>query len=90
MEAPPKPLVEYPTVYAFKVMGRRDEGFQEFVSELFARLLGAPLAPEAIAENVSKQGNYVSLTVSVRLETEEQRQRIYAELHRDKRVLYYL
>lgn len=90
MEAPNKPLVEYPTVYAFKVMGRRDEGFKEFVSALFARLMGAPLAPEAIAENVSKQGNYVSLTVSVRLETEAQRQGIYAELHRDPRVLYYL
>jgi hypothetical protein len=53
-------------------------------------VLGQALGPEAVTENLSKQGNYVSLTVSVRLETEAQRQSLYAELHREKRVLYYL
>ena len=85
-----KPLIEYPTVYAFKVMGRREEDFKALVHRLFEGALGQKLSPEAVTENVSKQGNYVSLTVSVRLESEAQRQAIYAELHREKRVLYYL
>jgi uncharacterized protein len=90
VEAPNKPLIEYPTVYAFKVMGRREPGFDELVRRLFAGVLGGELDPAAITENRSKEGNFVSLTVSVPLESEAQRQSIYAELHREKRVLYYL
>lgn len=85
-----KPLIEYPTVYAFKVMGRREHGFGEWVRQLFGRLMGSEISPDSISENVSKQGNYVSLTVSVYLLSEEHRQTIYAHLHKEKRILYYL
>jgi putative lipoic acid-binding regulatory protein len=85
-----KPLVEYPTVYAFKVMGRLEHGFAEFIRQLFIGLMHADVSPDSIAENVSKQGHYVSLTVSVYLLSEEQRQTIYAALHKEKRILYYL
>lgn len=84
------PLVEYPGVYAFKVMGRLEHGFHAHVQAVFARLLGAELPADAIAENVSRQGKYVSLTVSVLLTSEEQRQAIYRHLHEDPRVVYYL
>ncbi len=30
------PLIEYPTVYAFKVMGKLEHGFKEYVRQLFA------------------------------------------------------
>jgi putative lipoic acid-binding regulatory protein len=86
----PKPLVEYPGVYAFKVMGRLEHGFAAHVRALFSRLMEGEVAGDAIAENVSRQGNYVSLTVSVLLRSEEQRQAIYRHLHEDPRVLYYL
>ncbi len=86
-----KPLIEYPTVYAFKVMGRREDGFEEWVRGLFSRLLGTEVARDSIAENVSKQGTYISLTVSLYLTSEEQRQAIYAGIHAEKqRILYYL
>lgn len=90
MEASNKPLIEYPTVYAFKVMGRREPGFDELVRRLFVGVLGSELDPGAVTENLSKQGNFVSLTVSVLLQSEAQRQALYAELHREKRVVYYL
>lgn len=97
-EAPPKgpppaaekPLIEYPTVYAFKVMGKLEHGFAEYIRQKFSRLMGAEISNDAIAENVSKQGHYVSLTVSVYLLSEEMRLTIYAELHTDKRIVYYL
>jgi putative lipoic acid-binding regulatory protein len=89
-ESEPKPLIEYPTVYAFKVMGRREHAFSEFVRQLFSRLMGSEVSNDSISENVSKQGNYVSLTVSVYLLSEEHRKTIYSALHREKRVLYYL
>ena len=90
-EAPAaKPLIEYPTVYAFKVMGKLEHGFAEYIRQKFSRLMGTEISYDSIAENVSKQGHYVSLTVSVYLLSEEMRLTIYAELHTDKRIVYYL
>lgn len=85
-----KPLIDYPTVYAFKVMGKLEHGFAEYVRLKFSRLMGSEVSRDSISENVSKQGHYVSLTVSVYLLSEEQRQTIYADIHADKRIVYYL
>jgi putative lipoic acid-binding regulatory protein len=92
-EAPPppqKPLIEYPIVYAFKVMGKLEHGFEEYIRQKFSRLMGSEVSKDAIAENVSKQGHYISLTVSVYLLSEEQRKTIYEDIHADKRIVYYL
>ena len=96
-EAPPKPdpkierpLIEYPTVYAFKVMGKLEHGFPEYIRQKFSRLMGTEVSRDSISENVSKQGHYVSLTVSVYLLSEDQRLAIYADIHTDKRIVYYL
>lgn len=85
-----KPLVEYPSVYTFKVMGKQEHGFVEYVRQLFHRLMGKELAHDAVREQPSSRGRYISLSVSVYLESEEHRRSIYAELHRDERVIYYL
>lgn len=96
-EAPPRPdpnverpLIEYPTLYAFKVMGKLEHGFPEYIRQKFSRLMGSEVSRDSISENVSKQGKYVSLTVSVYLLSEDQRRAIYAEIHTDKRIVYYL
>ena len=89
-EGEKKPLIEYPATYTFKVMGKQEHGFVEYVRELFQRLLGQELAPDAIQEQPSSKGRYVSLSVAVRLESEEQRQTLYRALHKDERVIYYL
>lgn len=85
-----RPLIEYPTVYAFKVMGKLEHGFAEYIRLKFSRLMGTEVSQDSISENVSKQGRYVSLTVSVYLVSEEQRRTIYAEIHTDTRIVYYL
>lgn len=85
------PLITYPTDYAFKVMGRQEHGFREWVRQLFSRLMGTEVSPDSISEQPSRQGNYLSVTVTVVLLSEEQRQRIYTALHKEKRrILYYL
>jgi len=85
-----KPLIEYPTVYAFKVMGKIEHGFSEYVRQLFSRLMGTEVSRDSISQAHSRQGTYVSLTVQVYLLSEEQRRTIYEALHREKRILYYL
>ncbi|HLL52482.1 MAG TPA: DUF493 domain-containing protein [Myxococcaceae bacterium] len=84
-----KPLIEYPTSYTFKVMGTQ-AGFRQVVEALFARLMGRQLPPEALVEKPSSGGKYVSISVTVELHSEEQRRGIYAEIHQEKRIVYYL
>lgn len=85
-----KPVIEYPTLYTFKVMGVQDPGFVEYVRTLFKRLMGTEISPDSIREQPSSKGKYVSVSVSVYLLSEEHRRSIYAQLHQEKRVIYYL
>ena len=48
-----KPLIEYPTVYPFKVMGLQEHGFKEYVRTLFRRLMGTEISPDSISEQPS-------------------------------------
>ncbi|HET9450026.1 MAG TPA: DUF493 domain-containing protein [Aggregicoccus sp.] len=85
-----KLTVDYPTDYTFKVMGLQAGDFRDYVLALFERLMGSPLASGALSEQPSSKGKYISINVTVFLTSEEQRRTIYAELHRDVRVVYYL
>lgn len=89
-EAEKKPLISYPTDYAFKVIGKQEHGFKEYIRLLFKRLMGHDVSPDSIAETPSRQGKYLALTVTVVLLSEEQRQTIYGQLFKEKRILYYL
>jgi putative lipoic acid-binding regulatory protein len=85
-----KPLIEYPSIYTFKVMGLQEHGFGEYVRQLFKRLMGTEISQDSIREQPSSRGKYISVSVSVYLLSEEHRRSIYAQLHQDKRVIYYL
>ncbi len=85
-----KALITYPTIYTFKVMGRQEHGFREYVRQLFKRLMGTDISNDSLSEQPSSMGKYLSVSVSVYLLSEDQRRAIYEQLHREKRVLYYL
>ena len=85
-----KPLIEYPTVYTFKVMGKQAPDFVPYVRDLFRRLMGSEISPDSIREQPSSKGTYVSLSVSVYLLSEEHRRSIYARLREEPRIVYYL
>ncbi|MGQ0504849.1 MAG: HP0495 family protein [Myxococcaceae bacterium] len=85
-----KPLIEYPTVYTFKVMGKQEHGFREYVRQLFKRLMGQDVPAESFTEQSSSMGKYLSVSVSVYLLSEDQRRSIYTQLAKERRVLYYL
>lgn len=88
--SPQPPLITYPAHYEFKVMGLHEPSFRELVVALFEAALGRVLPPDAVAEHASHQGKYVSVRVTVRLESEAERASVYASLHREKRIVYYL
>ena len=85
-----RPLIDYPTVYEFKVMGKQEHGFKEFVRVLFSRLMGSEISMDSISEQPSKMNRYLSVNVSVYLLSEDQRRTIYEALHKERRIIYYL
>ena len=43
-----------------------------------------------MSEQPSREGRYLSVSVTVVLLSEEQRRHVYTELHKERRILYYL
>jgi putative lipoic acid-binding regulatory protein len=76
---PQKPLLTFPCEFPMKVMGRREDGFAQLVSEIVLR--HAPdFDPATIEMRSSKQGRYLSLTVTIQARSREQLDALYSEL----------
>ncbi len=81
--------LEYPLDYAFKIMGLAHDDFAEHARRLVERVVGAA-PPDQVVIRASARGKYHSVTVTTRLESEEQRRAVYQALYDDERVVYYL
>ena len=88
-EQQPPPLIDYPTHYTFKAMGLAGATFVERIRGLVEGVLGK-LSNEAVAVRPSSGGKYVSVSLHVFLESEEQRRRVYEAFHGDKSVVWYV
>jgi putative lipoic acid-binding regulatory protein len=82
-------LEQFPCDYTFKVFGRRSDAFVERVREIIGRSLGCVPA-EAVSVRESSHGRYVSVTVSIRVDTRSQLERVYADLRAEDEVLLYI
>ena len=72
-------LLTFPCVFPIKVMGRREDGFAQVVSEVVLR--HAPdFNPATMEMRSSKQGRYLSLTVTINARSREQLDGLYSEL----------
>ena len=70
---------EFPTDFPIKIMGRRDDGFAQAIVEVV--LQHAPDFDAATLEmRTSKDGNYLSLTATVRAVSREQLDALYRAL----------
>jgi putative lipoic acid-binding regulatory protein len=71
--------LEFPTDFPIKIMGRSDAGFAQAIVEVVMRH-----APDFDASTLemrsSKDGNYLSLTATVRAVSREQLDALYREL----------
>jgi putative lipoic acid-binding regulatory protein len=78
-QQPEKPLLTFPCEFPMKVMGRREDGFAQLVSDIVVR--HAPdFDPATIEMRSSKQGRYLSLTVTIQARSREQLDALYSEL----------
>jgi uncharacterized protein len=78
-QQPEKPLLTFPCEFPMKVMGRREDGFAQLVADIVMR--HAPdFDPATIEMRSSKQGRYLSLTVTINAQSREQLDALYKEL----------
>jgi len=83
------PLLEYPQDYVFKVIGLAAEDFGDHVRGLVARL-GLHAPEGGSTTRASSGGKYHSVSIAVRLASEDDRRAVYEALRVDARVVYYL
>lgn len=82
-------LLTFPCVFPLKVMGRREDGFAQAVSEVVQR--HAPdFSPRTLEMRTSKNGRYLSLTVTINAQSREQLDALYTELSKHPMVMMVL
>lgn len=82
-------VMEFPLEFPLKVMGRNENVFRETVTQLLAEHLNDPTAI-SIEESVSRNGSFVSLTVTFTAASREQLDAIYVSVTASPDVLYTL
>jgi len=82
-------LLTFPTVFPMKVLGRREDGFAQTVSGIVQK--HAPdFHPSTIEMRASKNGRYLSLTVTINAKSREQLDALYSELSKHPMVMMVL
>ncbi|HSH07969.1 MAG TPA: DUF493 domain-containing protein [Burkholderiales bacterium] len=72
-------LLDFPTPFPIKIMGRSEGGFAQSVMEIV--LKHAPdFQPATMEMRPSRQGKYISLTVTIEARSREQLDALYREL----------
>ena len=89
MNPEPESLLTFPCVFPMKVMGRREDGFAQQVSEVVRRHV-PDFHPETIEMRTSKNGRYLSLTVTINARSREQLDALYSELSKHPMVMMVL
>ena len=90
--APPRAdgsLLTFPTIFPMKVMGRREDGFAQTVSEI-VRKHAPDFHPSTLEMRASKNGRYLSLTVTINAKSREQLDALYSELSKHPLVMMVL
>jgi putative lipoic acid-binding regulatory protein len=82
-------LLEFPCDFPLKVMGRKADDFAALVVELVESHAG-PVPAARVSERLSRDGNFVALTVLVRADSKSRLDAIYTELSAHERVLMVL
>ena len=79
-------LLEFPCDFPIKIMGRESAEFQSLARSLVEKHTG-PLADDAVVSSLSRKGTFVSVTVTVVAQSQEQLDDIYRELTSNEEVL---
>ena len=72
-------LIEYPCAFPIKVMGRTQSGFAQVVLDIVQRH-DPGFDPASVEMRPSREGNYLSLSVTIQATSREHLDRVYQDL----------
>ena len=79
MDAAQESALKFPTSFPIKIMGRRTDGFAQAILDVV--LKHAPdFEPSTVEMRASREGNYLSVTVTINATSREQLDDLYREL----------
>ena len=82
----PPPLLEFPTEYPIKVIGRPSDEFRARVHAMVLRHVPL-IEPERVTERLSENGNFLSISYRIRAESREQVEALATDLKSCEGVL---
>lgn len=88
-DAPRETLLTFPCVFPIKVMGRREDGFAQSVSEIVRRH-AEDFNPGTLEMRPSRNGRYLSLTATINARSKDQLDALYMELTKHPLVMMVL
>jgi putative lipoic acid-binding regulatory protein len=87
MSEPSESLLTFPCDLPIKVFGRNDQSFRDAALTIVRAHYGAD---HRVAEQLSKQGRYLSLTITVHATNREQLDAVYQDLVAREQILMVL
>jgi putative lipoic acid-binding regulatory protein len=82
-------LQSFPCDIPIKIFGRSETGLRETALDIVRSHCGS-VTDDQVVERLSRNGSYVSLTITVRFETRAQADAVYRELSSHDQVLMVL
>lgn len=79
-------LLEFPCSFPIKMMGRANDDFSDFAVRLIEQHVGK-VAPDAVQTSASRNGNFLSVTVTIDAQSQEQLDNIYNDLSNHEDIL---
>lgn len=83
---PEDTLIEFPTTFPIKIMGRNEPGFEAHATELVRTHLDDE-QPLSVVSRESREGSFLSVTVEFTAQSKAQLDAIYEALTADERVV---
>jgi len=79
-------VIKFPCDFPIKVMGRADEDFDALVVSII-RKHSPEFMDATVKKRLSRGGKYVSVTVTIQAQNQEQLDKLYMELSTNEQVL---
>ena len=82
----PDTLLEFPCSFPIKMMGKADAGFSDVAVGLIEQHVGS-IAKDCVQSTTSRNGNFLSVTVTIDAQSQEQLDGIYHDLSDHEDIL---
>ncbi len=89
MDQSSQPMVQFPSTYSLKAIGKTEGNFEDVVYAIMLKHIPS-FDKTGMSSRLSKDGNYLSITLSFFAENKEQVESLFQELNNHEQVIMVL